>query len=142
MIIQTCTCNTLRRQALQKSEMTLAELLSAGPWHLQESRHPVFNYNENVQHKDNQGKMVWPSRWRGVVKKRCYNCSGPIPHHQGMPCPVQGKICNARGKHFAKCCRSRRPQSSIRDEHKVHYVHTNGNTRTASQVASSADTVF
>ncbi|KAK0148839.1 hypothetical protein N1851_010750 [Merluccius polli] len=144
MIIQTCTCNKLRRQALQRPEMTLTELLTlgrtmalaeiqaSGMEQIQQSTVQV-NMRENVLAVD---------MGRGVLKKRCYNCSGTFPHREGMPCPARGKLCSACGKqgHFAKCCRSKGSQSSIRGRHEVHYVHTSGNSSITSQAANTADT--
>lgn len=142
MIILTCTCNKLWHQALQKPEMTLVELLSLGrTMALAEIQASGMELTQQCATEGHLKEDVMAVEMRSV-KKICYNCSGTFPHREGMLCPAQEEICNACGKrgHFAKCCRARRPQISIRDEDKMHYVHTSENSGITSQAAHTADT--
>lgn len=143
MIIQTCTCNKLQRQALQKPEMTLSELLLLGrTMALAEMQASGMEQPQHSAIKEHtRGAVMAVDVERGALKKRCYNCSGSFPHRDGMQCPARGKMCNSCGKqgHFAKCCRSKRPQGGIRGPHEVHYVHTSGDGGMTSQATGKLE---
>lgn len=126
MIIQTCTCNKLRRQALQKPEMTLTELLTLGRMMaLAESQASGMEHAQSPAQENPREDVLAMDMRRMSIKKKCYNCSGTFPHRE-QPCPARGKTCDSCGKlnHFAKCCRSKRPQGGSRRQ-EVHYMqHT------------------
>lgn len=141
MIIQTCTSNKLRRQALQKPELKLKELLTLGrTMELADVQASGMEQTTRQVVGEQLRDDVMAIGMRRGQERKCYNCSGPFPHREGTVCPARGKTCNACGKqgHFSKCCRSTRPTNNTRGRQRVHYVHTGGDGSVTPQASSSA----
>ena len=113
-VIQGCVSLNLRRNALEKENLLLSELIKMGQnteavddYMVSSRRSTACGYQGTAGNSvGNINRLVDDSNRKGIEKK-CFKCGGVYPHVREYPCPAIGANCNRCGKlnHLENCCK-------------------------------------
>jgi hypothetical protein len=102
-VIQGCSSLSLRRAALEKESLVLAELIKMGlnteavdEYLLSSDGHKACGYQSGVA-ANSINRLATDMDTRGREQK-CFKCGGPFPHERGVVCPAIGVNCSRCGR--------------------------------------------
>jgi hypothetical protein len=94
---------SLRRAALEKESLVLAELIKMGlnteavdEYLLSSNGHKACGYQSGVA-ANSINRLATDMDTRGREQK-CFKCGGPFPHERGVVCPAIGVNCSRCGR--------------------------------------------
>ena len=111
-VIQGCSSVSLRRTALEKQNLVLAELIKMGlnteavDEYLLSSNGNITCGYQSAAASNNINRLVTDMDTRGR-ERRCFKCGGPFPHERNVVCPAIGVNCSRCGRlnHLEAVCR-------------------------------------
>ncbi|CAF0913527.1 unnamed protein product [Brachionus calyciflorus] len=107
-VIQTCYSDKLRRQFLEKDEVTYDDLVKIGRlFDNVEDNAKIVEGKIEIKEEAVNKISKRPMQGNFNFNKKCFNCGRSWPH-KDESCPAKGKPCNKCNKmnHFASVCRS------------------------------------